>query len=133
MIRRCHDPRHRNYKDYGGRGIAVCNRWRKSFDAFLEDMGRRPPGLCLDRIDNLRGYEPGNVRWVTHKANNRNRRNNRLLTHDGLTLTVIEWSERTGIAEMTLHARLFKGWDVARALTAPVRPRRKVDRASEQA
>lgn len=72
MHRRCSNPRSVGYAYYGGRGIAVCDRWR-SFEAFLQDMGERPEGLTLDRIDNAKGYEPGNCRWATsvQQANNR--------------------------------------------------------------
>jgi hypothetical protein len=75
MTQRCFNPRNRAYKDYGGRGITVCERWRTSFEAFLADMGRRPaPGLSLDRIDNNHGYEPWNCRWATKFEQNNNKR-----------------------------------------------------------
>jgi hypothetical protein len=74
-IGRCHDPRHQAYKNYGARGITVCDEWRSSFMAFYEHIGPKPsPDLDLDRLDNSKGYCPGNVRWATRQQNTRNRR-----------------------------------------------------------
>jgi hypothetical protein len=75
MKQRCHNPRHPNFFRYGACGVRVCERWRRSFTAFLADVGPRPgPGYTLDRIDNLGNYEPGNVRWATWTVQNGNRR-----------------------------------------------------------
>ena len=74
MKRRCFNPANHNYKYYGGRGVVVCDRWRESFEAFLEDMGERPSGHTIDRINSDGNYEPGNCRWATPTEQRRNRR-----------------------------------------------------------
>jgi len=76
MIQRCTDKNHKNYKNYGGRGIKVCDRWRNSFIAFYNDMGKRPDNMEIDRKDNNGNYEPENCRWITRLKNSRNKRNN---------------------------------------------------------
>lgn len=94
---------------YAERGISMCERWL-TFENFLEDMGPRPPGASIDRIDNDRGYEPGNCRWATRQQQNRNKRDNHLLDVEGRLATIAEWSERSGIKPSTIHARLARGW-----------------------
>lgn len=74
MIQRCTNPRNTDFHNYGGRGISVCQEWRDSFELFLNDVGRRPRNLTLDRIDNNGNYEPGNVRWATKSQQTRNSR-----------------------------------------------------------
>lgn len=74
MKQRCLNPHHPQYKDYGGRGIRVCKRWLNDYEAFLEDMGERPPGMTLDRVDNDRGYFKDNCKWSTRKEQANNRR-----------------------------------------------------------
>ena len=82
MIQRCTNPKDKGFKDYGGRGITVCEQWRTSFEAFLKDLGEAPPGLMLDRIDNNGPYEPGNVKWSTPLESEHNkRRTGRLPKH----------------------------------------------------
>src|SRR5688572_19651257 len=110
MIDRCYNPNCRNYANYGGRGIAMCDRWRKSFKAFIEDMGRRPSSLhSLDRKDNSGNYGPENCRWATRSEQQRNTRQNVLLTKDGVTLTMIEWAERLGLKYETIRFRRYRG------------------------
>jgi hypothetical protein len=90
------------------RAITVCERWR-DFTKFLEDMGERPPGTTLDRIDNVKGYEPGNCRWATRKEQQRNRSVNNKVMASGVSRCVIEWSETTGVPEATIIHRLNRG------------------------
>jgi hypothetical protein len=123
MKERCGNPRSDDFPRYGGRGIAVCERWRESFAAFLADVGPRPsPHHTIDRIDNARGYEPGNVRWATPTEQSRNKRSNRPITFRGETLVIAAWAKRLGIARSVLRRRL-EIWSVDDALTRPPIPR----------
>lgn len=122
MQQRCHNASNHNFARYGGRGIKVCDRWRKSFEAFLEDMGYPPsPIHSLGRVDNNGNYEPSNCRWETPVQQSQNTRATRLLTHDGKTMCAAKWARETGINIITLHKRLRIGWSVSDALTTPVR------------
>ena len=113
MRDRCQNPNNVLFRFYGGRGITVCERWRDSFAAFIEDMGRRPdPSLTLERNDNARGYEPGNCCWATRKdqANNRRPRVDRItLEVDGCTLPLTEIATRYGVPYQTIYARIQRG------------------------
>ena len=121
---RCYNPNNRDYAMYGGRGIAVCKRWRESSAAFLADMGPKPsPEHSIDRIDNDGDYSPENCRWATPAEQARNRKSSRLLTHNGETMTVAEWAERLAIKPGTLSMRLSYGWSVEKAVTTPVKVR----------
>lgn len=82
MKQRCYNPKCKGYKNYGGRGIIVCDRWLHSFPNFLEDTGERPEGMSLDRINNNGNYEPSNCRWATSKQQSNNRRNVKLTDND---------------------------------------------------
>lgn len=127
MIQRCTNPNDKRYKNYGGRGITVCKRWRNSFEKFLEDMGEPPTKEhSIDRINNNGNYCKSNCRWVTRKEQNRNKRNNRLITYKGKTQCLIEWAEEYNINYDTLWCRIYKyGWPIEKALTTPVKKRRK--------
>jgi hypothetical protein len=118
MIARTTHPSNTRYSDYGGRGIGVCERW-KSFQGFAEDMGPTfSPELTLERIDNERGYEPGNCRWATAIEQARNKRTSYFVTFHGHTKTIAEWSELLGLNYDTVRGRLRKqGWSVERTLT----------------
>lgn len=119
MIQRCTRPNYEESHLYADRGISVCDRWM-TFTLFLQDMGERPPGHTLDRFPNKDGnYEPGNCRWATVKQQARNMRTNHLLTHQGMTLTIAEWADKTGFKSSTIHARISSGWSVSEALTLP--------------
>lgn len=123
MLSRCHGASsEKNAAHYRDRGITVCERWRTSFANFLEDMGRRPSGTTLDRVDNDRGYEPGNCRWATPKEQARNRRTSRILEVDGVRRTLAEWSEASGLSQHLIERRInLLGWAVGRAVTEPKR------------
>lgn len=125
MRLRCTVPSNPAYADYGGRGIKVCDRWLNSVESFIADMGPKPsPAHELDRYpDNNGNYEPGNCRWATRSDNDRNRRSNRLIAHQGETMTLVAWAERTGISEDVITKRLAAGWSAEKALTTPVRPK----------
>jgi hypothetical protein len=117
---RCLNPQHKNYARYGGRGITVCERWRDSFQSFLEDMGEKPAGAWVERVDNERGYEPGNCVWATPREQNNNRRDSRFLELNGHKQTMAQWARELGLTVGTLFSRLDRGWSVERALTEPV-------------
>ena len=112
--RRCYDPRDDGYYAYGARGITMCDEWRESFEAFYAHIGPRPtPAHTVDRIDNARGYEPGNVRWATRKEQGNNRRTNIRLTYQGKTQTLKEWSREIGIPYHIVRSRYHSGKPVA--------------------
>lgn len=117
MLARCRtsDPR---YKDYGPKGIRVCERWSK-FELFFADMGERPAGHSLDRIDSSGNYEPGNCRWATNAQQARNKCCNRYYTHNGKTQTLTDWSMSIGLGKNGVFKRLLRGWSVEDAITLP--------------
>lgn len=122
MIERCDRPANKRFHRYGGRGITVCERWRESFENFLADMGRRPPGTTIDRIDNDGNYEPGNCRWATRREQRLNSSQNHFLSFRGETLPLCVWAERLGLPTYVIRARLNRlGWSVEDALTQPTR------------
>lgn len=92
MIRRCLNENAEEYKNYGEKGISICFRWLGSFENFLKDMGPRPPGTTIDRIDFNGNYEPGNCRWATIIEQNRNKSTNVVITYKGITMLAIDWS-----------------------------------------
>jgi hypothetical protein len=125
MRSRCENPNVPEFFHYGGRGIAVCERW-KQFEAFLQDVGPRPgPEFTIDRIDNNRGYEPGNCRWATWKQQQRNRRSNVIYSYAGITAPLAEICERLNLKYRTVHARLVKGASLDVAMTPGSLPKGK--------
>lgn len=121
MKARCLNVNHSEYKNYGGRGITVCDRWME-FENFLDDMGERPEGLELDRIENSKGYYPGNCQWTSRIQNIMNRRCTRTLTVNGTTRTWVDWAKRTDISRGALKMRLQRGWPVEKAVCCQVMP-----------
>lgn len=129
MIKRCHDPNHKAYKDYGGRGIIVCERWLgfDGFDNYIQDMGTKPSkDYSVDRIDNDGPYSPENCRWATRKEQARNRRSNRLLLINGSQKSVAEWADVAGISQRTVRDRLDAGWAPELAVFSSVREKAEV-------
>jgi hypothetical protein len=126
MVQRCCNPKHKNFRHYGGRGITVCDRWRTNFEVFLEDMGPRPSAKhSIERKDNNGNYEPGNCVWATQREQSRNKRTNRLVEFGGQTLCVEEWAAKLGLTSKAIHHRLDRGWSIDKALTTPLQRRAK--------
>ncbi len=124
---RCYNTADKGYKNYGARGIVVCERWKDLFENFIADMGRKPsPKLTIERIDNDGNYCPENCKWGTRTEQARNRRNTRRLEHNGKNLTLAEWSEITGIDYFTIVARIKKGWTVSEVIETPHRYRKTI-------
>lgn len=119
MVSRCTNKNRSAYKNYGGRGIKVCARWRKSFTSFLRDMGRRPSRLhSLDRFPDQNGnYCASNCRWATRRQQMQNKRDNHLLLFRGERLCLAVWGRRIGIGGQGIAYRLAHGWTLKRALT----------------
>lgn len=113
LKKRCLNPDHKQYADYGGRGIKVCKRWqgKNGFANFFADMGSCPNGLEVDRKNNDGHYEPGNCHWTTDKDNSRNKRNNRNVTCDGVTQCISAWSEELGVDRRVLRMRMARMGD----------------------
>ena len=122
MLDRCRCKTTTGYKNYGGRGIKVCDEWVGNYMAFMEWAlaNGYKEGLELDRIDVNGNYCPENCRWITHKQNNNNTRRNHFLTYNGKTHTLAEWSEITSIKYPTLVHRVESGWSAEKVLTSPI-------------
>lgn len=126
MRQRCSNPRKREWPHYGGRGIKVCEAWEQSFLAFYEDVGQRPsPKHSLDRINNDRGYEPGNVRWALQQQQVENTSVVRMVTICGRTQSISAWERENGLAKGQVRAREASGWSLEEAITTPSVPGQK--------
>jgi hypothetical protein len=124
MLSRCNNPSNKDYAWYGGRGIKVCNCWLDPRN-FAKDMGEKPAGYSLDRIDTNGNYCSENCQWATPAQQGANKRNNRMLQHDGQVLHLSEWCRRLGVKPSTVSNRLNAGMDPSLALTMPSRRQRK--------
>lgn len=118
MIRRCNNLKHTAYKNYGGRGIKVCEEWQ-DVNTFIADMlPSYKHGLTIERINNNGNYEPSNCRWATPKEQALNRRNTRLIEHNGLRLTLSDWARKLGVPKSRLSMRYYVyGWSIERTLS----------------
>lgn len=120
MKQRCTNPNSTHWACYGGRGIKLCEAWH-DFEAFYRDVGNLPTGMTLERIDNEKGYEPGNVRWATRLEQANNRRTNVLLEYDGRVQTIAEWAREVGKNKSIIIGRLGRGWSIKRALNESIK------------
>lgn len=121
MLSRCRNPNHRQFKDYGGRGISVCQEWQDSFETFERDMGIRPDGMMLDRVENDGSYCRDNCRWATRKEQNSNRRNCIYVSDGAETVTLREYCRRHGLTYRPIVKRIQdRGWPIHAALSIPL-------------
>jgi hypothetical protein len=123
IIDRCENPNKECYEDYGGRGIKLHPAWRKDFAAFFAAVGPRPsPRHSVERINNSKGYVPGNLKWATMKEQARNTRRNHLLTYKGKTQPIAAWAEELNLKDKLISERILKlGWSTEKALSTPAR------------
>ena len=122
MVARCHNPNHRCYPNYGGRGIAVCDEWRNNREVFFKwaETNGYKEGLSLDRIDNNKGYSPENCRWTDRFTQQNNTRRNRKLKANGEVHSMSEWARIRGMSKHTIEHRLELGWSEEDAVLRPV-------------
>jgi len=121
MKKRCFRKSNAQFKDYGGRGISVCDRWLNSFENFFSDMGLKPtPTHSIERIDNNGNYEPSNCRWATKQDQSRNTRRNVIIEYNGIKMTRTDWAKKFGLNTHILRKRIECGWSIEDALTKPV-------------
>lgn len=116
MKARCLNPKATGYSRYGGAGVTICDQWM-NFETFFRDMGPRPRGMTLERVDRFKGYYPENCKWASKSEQCNNRRGNVKLTFQGKTMGVYQWARLLGLKPVTLKNRLHLGWSIERALT----------------
>lgn len=117
MKQRCYDKNHKFYSHYGQRGIKVCDRWLNSFENFYKDMGNKPIGYSLDRIDNDGDYEPSNCKWSTPKEQANNVRTNRRITIGSITKNLSQWMDESTVKRSTVKQRYYVyKWSAAESL-----------------
>lgn len=125
MIQRCLNKKSKHYPGWGGRGIKICDRWlngengKVGFECFLEDMGERPKKHTIHRVDNDGNYEPSNCIWATSKVQSRAKRSSRILSAFGKSMTLVEWSESSGLNQDTITERIKRGWSIEEAVSQP--------------
>ena len=122
MLDRCNNNTHVSFSNYGGRGIKICERWldsKKGLLNFIEDMGERPEGYHIDRIDNNGPYSKENCRWISPGDNSRNKRNTFFISFNGKTQCITDWAVEIGVSTQCIKYRLSVGKTVEEALTAP--------------
>ena len=119
LVGRCTNPSYDNYKRYGGSGVTLDSAWL-DFDKFVLDMGNRPEGKTLDRIDATKGYSKDNCRWATPSDQQKNRKCAFLITYNGITKNASDWALDLGLTKGAVWTRIKKyGWSIERALTSP--------------
>ena len=123
MKQRCYNKNLPTYKNYGGRGIRVCDSWRDSFLNFLSDMGTRPDGASLDRIDNDGDYTPNNCRWASWHTQAFNKSNTLRIEYGGVTMSIDDWSNLTGLTPKVIRERMYRGWTPSESVSIKSYPR----------
>lgn len=135
MIQRCYNPNSKSYKNYGGRGIIMCDEWKNELtgcEQFATDMGNRPSHKhSIDRIDVNGNYQPNNCRWATPDQQMRNTRRNKLLSYNGITKPLVEWAEEYNLPYDILAGRIRKKWSMETALTFPHVSRMRLEAHAE--
>lgn len=121
MRDRCNRPNATQYKDYGGRGIKVCDEWDKNFQSFYNWAYQNGynEDLTIDRIDNNKGYSPDNCRWATYKEQMRNKRTNHIITYKNQSKCISEWCEELNLSYSAVFGRLRRGWSIEKTFETP--------------